>query len=91
MKFMFQHLKGNQAKNSCRHSTWNLFSHEGIWYYSFKRVWQRDLHIKVNVTIPQKLTPKQKALLKQFAEISGEEIKEQHKNIFDKMKDAFGG
>jgi len=48
-----------------------------------------DQLVKINVVIPQKLTAKQKKLLKQFAEISGEEIKE-YKNFFDRMKDAFG-
>ncbi|MDI3540633.1 MAG: molecular chaperone DnaJ [Thermosediminibacterales bacterium] len=48
-----------------------------------------DQLVKINVVIPKKLTAKQKKLLKQFAEISGEEIKE-YKNFFDRMKDAFG-
>lgn len=67
------------------------FRMKGVGVTRLKGYGRGDLHIKVNVTIPQKMSPKQKSLLKQFAEISGDEIKEQPKNIFDKMKDAFGG
>ncbi|MDN5330995.1 MAG: molecular chaperone DnaJ [Tepidanaerobacteraceae bacterium] len=49
-----------------------------------------DLHVKVNVVIPKKLSEKQKELLRKFAEISGEDVKQPHKGFFDKMRDAFG-
>ncbi|TYP54983.1 molecular chaperone DnaJ [Thermosediminibacter litoriperuensis] len=49
-----------------------------------------DLHVKVNVVIPRKLSDRQRELLKKFAEISGEDIKQQPKGFFDKMRDAFG-
>jgi molecular chaperone DnaJ len=49
-----------------------------------------DLHVRVNVVIPKKLNEKQKELLRKFAEISGEDIKQPHKGFFDKMRDAFG-
>ncbi|MGI6485091.1 MAG: molecular chaperone DnaJ [Tepidanaerobacteraceae bacterium] len=49
-----------------------------------------DLHVRVNVVIPQRLNEEQKKLLKKFAQISGEEIKEPPKGFFNKMKDAFG-
>jgi len=49
-----------------------------------------DLHIKVNVVIPKKLNDKQKELLRKFAEISGDELKQQSKGFFSKVKDAFG-
>ncbi len=48
-----------------------------------------DQFIKVNIEVPKKLTGKQKELLHQFAEISGDEVFEQRKNFFDKMKDLF--
>ena len=48
-----------------------------------------DQFIKVNVEVPKKLTAKQKELLRQFADISGEDAFEQRKNFFDKMKDLF--
>jgi molecular chaperone DnaJ len=49
-----------------------------------------DQHIKVKVVIPKKLDDKQKNLLKEFAEISGEEINPEHKGFLQKIKDAFG-
>ncbi|HEY8499031.1 MAG TPA: molecular chaperone DnaJ, partial [Clostridia bacterium] len=48
-----------------------------------------DQFIKVNVEVPKKLTAKQKELLRQFAEIGGDDAFEQRKNFFDKMKDLF--
>lgn len=53
-----------------------------------------DLHVKVTVVTPTKLTEKQKEILRQFAEAGGEKhVKEQHKGkgFFDKVKDALGG
>ncbi|UNC93939.1 molecular chaperone DnaJ [Candidatus Contubernalis alkaliaceticus] len=51
-----------------------------------------DQHVKVVVDVPAKLTAKQKELLKQFAKESGEDLSTlNHKGIFDKVKDAFGG
>ncbi|WP_422444122.1 molecular chaperone DnaJ [Thermoanaerobacterium sp. DL9XJH110] len=49
-----------------------------------------DLHVRVNVVIPKKLNEKQKEILRKFAEVSGEELKQQPRGFFDKMKDAFG-
>lgn len=48
-----------------------------------------DQYVKVNIEVPKKLNDKQKALLREFAELSGDEIHEQRKGFFDKMKDAF--
>lgn len=48
-----------------------------------------DLYVRAKVLIPKKLNDKQKDLLKKFAEISGEDLKQQ-KGFFGKMKDAFG-
>jgi molecular chaperone DnaJ len=49
-----------------------------------------DQYVKVEIDVPKKLNEKQKELLRQFAEISGEDDYEQRKNFFDKMKDALG-
>ncbi|WFD11576.1 molecular chaperone DnaJ [Tepidibacter hydrothermalis] len=46
-----------------------------------------DQYVKVVVEVPKKLSENQKDLLKQFAKESGEEVHEQRKNFFDKMKD----
>lgn len=49
-----------------------------------------DLYIKVDIDVPKKLNEKQKAVLKEFADISGNDVHEQRKGFFDKMKDALG-
>jgi molecular chaperone DnaJ len=47
-----------------------------------------NLYVTVNVVVPQKLSNKQKELLEEFAEISGEEIHIYEKGFFGKFKDA---
>jgi len=49
-----------------------------------------DQYVKVNVEVPKKLNEKQKELLRQFAELSGDENHEQRKGFFDKMRGALG-
>lgn len=49
-----------------------------------------DQHVRVKVLTPQKLTDRQKELLKEFAQISGENVNPEQKNFFKKVKDAFG-
>lgn len=49
-----------------------------------------DLNVLVSVVIPKKLNDKQKEILKNFAKVSGEDIKQPSKGIIDKVKDAFG-
>lgn len=49
-----------------------------------------DQYIKVNIEVPKKLNEKQKAILKEFAEVSGDEVHEQRKSFFNKMKDVLG-
>ncbi|MEE1157067.1 MAG: molecular chaperone DnaJ, partial [Methanobrevibacter sp.] len=43
----------------------------------------------VTVVVPKKLNSKQKKLLNEFAEISGEEIKHVEKGLKDKFKEVF--
>ncbi|MFA9558790.1 molecular chaperone DnaJ [Evansella sp. AB-rgal1] len=51
---------------------------------------QGDQHIQVKVVTPKKLTEKQKDLLREFAEISGNETPdEQNDNFFAKVKRTF--
>jgi molecular chaperone DnaJ len=47
-----------------------------------------NLYVKAKVITPKKLSPKQKELLREFADVSGEEIYAEDKGFFDKMKDA---
>ncbi|MEN6313083.1 MAG: molecular chaperone DnaJ [Clostridiaceae bacterium] len=49
-----------------------------------------DQYVKVEIDVPKKLNEKQKAILKEFADISGDEVYEHRKGFFDKMKDALG-
>jgi len=49
-----------------------------------------DQYVKVEIDVPKKLNEKQKELLREFAEISGEDAYEKRKSFFDKMKDALG-
>lgn len=49
-----------------------------------------DQLVKVKVEVPKKLTSKQKELLKEFAEASGEYSNPEHKSFFEKVKELFG-
>jgi molecular chaperone DnaJ len=48
-----------------------------------------DLFLKVRVEVPRKLNEKQKGLLKEFADLSGDDVHEQRKGFFNKMKEMF--
>ncbi|HEY8362653.1 MAG TPA: molecular chaperone DnaJ [Tissierellaceae bacterium] len=48
-----------------------------------------DLFFTVEVQVPTKLTEKQKQLLREFAKEMGDNIRENKKGFFKKMKDAF--
>ncbi|TLS39350.1 molecular chaperone DnaJ [Pseudalkalibacillus caeni] len=52
---------------------------------------QGDQHVKIQVVTPKKLTERQKELLREFSEISGDMPDEQHDNFFSKVKRAFKG
>lgn len=47
-----------------------------------------DLYVKVNIEVPKRLSERQRELLREFDELTGET--EQRKSFFEKMKDAFG-
>lgn len=48
-----------------------------------------DQYVKVTVETPKNLNDQQKDLLKQFASSMGDEVYEQRKSFFDKVKDVF--
>ena len=48
-----------------------------------------NLYVTVTVVVPKKLNSKQKDLLTEFAEVSGEEIKHVEKGLKDKSKEVF--
>ncbi|MDR2624139.1 MAG: molecular chaperone DnaJ [Methanobrevibacter sp.] len=47
-----------------------------------------NLYVTVKVAVPQKLSDKQKSILKEFSKVSGDEIKTIEKGFFDKVKEA---
>jgi len=57
---------------------------------SLKSKMRGDLYFTVKVNVPKKLSEKQKELLRQYAAISGDDMEDQGKSFFDKVKDAFG-
>jgi len=51
-----------------------------------------DMNVVLRVRTPTGLTDEQKDLLRRFAELRGEEIKDSHgKSFFERVKDAFNG
>lgn len=53
---------------------------------------QGDQHVRVKIKTPKKLSDKQKDLLREFAELSGDQLPdEQSEGFFDRMKKAFRG
>ncbi len=50
---------------------------------------QGDQHVVVLVVTPKKLTEKQKELLREFSDISGQGVDEQDDGFFSKVKWAF--
>lgn len=48
-----------------------------------------DLYFIVDIQVPTKLTERQREILKELAKEQGEEVREQKKTFFEKVKDAF--
>lgn len=72
--------------------TGTRFKLKGKGVASLRGIGKGDLYFTVNIKVPSKLTEKQKNLLLEFSNESGEEYKqanEQKKGFFDKVKDAF--
>ncbi len=49
-----------------------------------------DQYVRVVIEVPTKLSQNQKDILKKFAAESGEEVHQQRKTFFNKVKDVFG-
>ena len=47
-----------------------------------------NMYVTTTVVVPKKLNSKQKKILNEFAEVSGDEIKHVEKGLFDRVKDA---
>ena len=65
-----------------------VFKLRGQGMNSVRHQGRGNMYVTVNVVVPKKLNSKQKDLLKEFAEISGNEIKQVKRGIFDRVKDA---
>ena len=65
-----------------------VFKLRGEGMPSLKRNIRGNMYVTATIVTPQKLNSKQVALLKEFAEISGEEISKYEKGIFDRFKDV---
>ncbi len=50
-----------------------------------------DQLVRVVVETPKRLTPRQRELLEEFAQISGEETNPQSRSFFDKVREVLGG
>lgn len=70
--------------------TGSTFKLKGKGVKNLKRSSKGDLYFTVKVEVPKRLTEKQKELLRQFADASGENIIDLGKSFFGKVKDAFG-
>ena len=66
-----------------------VFKLKGQGMNSVRHTARGNLYVTVTVVVPKKLNSKQKKLLNQFAEISGEEIKHVEKGLKDKFKEVF--
>lgn len=49
-----------------------------------------DQYVRVTVEVPKRLNSRQKEILRQFSEATGDDTYEERKNFFDKMKDVLG-
>lgn len=49
-----------------------------------------DQYVKVEIDVPKRLNEKQKAILHEFADISGDDVYDKRKSFFEKMKEALG-
>ena len=48
-----------------------------------------DQHVRIKVTTPQKLSARQKELLKEFGELSADAVNPEQKSFYEKFKDLF--
>jgi len=70
--------------------TGTTFKLKGKGIKNLKRSGKGDLYFTVKIEVPKKLNEKQKEILRQFADASGENIVDLGKSFFGRMKDAFG-
>jgi len=69
--------------------TGTVFKLKGKGIKHLKSSIRGDQYFRVKVEVPTKLTPKQKEILRQFADVCGDEGFEEKKGFFEKMKNIF--
>ncbi len=65
-----------------------VFRMRGKGMYSLEGRSKGDLHVKVFIEVPQKLTDEQEELLKKFSDMSGEDIHPQKKSFLQKVREV---
>ena len=65
-----------------------VFKLKGQGMNSVRHSGRGNMYVTVTVVVPKKLSSKQKKILEEFAEVSGDEIKHVKKGLFDRVKDA---
>ena len=48
-----------------------------------------DIFVRIFVEVPTRLTERQRELLEEFAEESGQDVSPEHKSFVEKLKDFF--
>ena len=69
--------------------TATVFKLKGKGIKNLRNTSRGDQYIRVNIEVPKKLSPKQKELLKQFADVSGDEGLDEKKGFFEKVRNIF--
>ncbi|MFA6447832.1 MAG: molecular chaperone DnaJ [bacterium] len=83
-------LYGNQSiKIPTGTQTGSVFRLRGMGFPHLRGMHKGDQHVVVKVVTPEKLTSKQKKILTEFAEESGEDISRPQKKILKKLKEIF--
>ena len=65
-----------------------VFKLRGQGMNSVRHSGRGNMYVTVTVVVPKKLSSKQKKILTEFADVSGDEIKHVEKGLFDRVRDA---
>jgi len=85
-------LEGNiSMKVPTGSQTGQMFRLSGRGMPSIRGYGQGDQLVRIVVETPTRLTPRQREILDEFAQISGEETNPHTSSFFDKVKQVFGG
>ncbi len=71
--------------------TGEVFVVEGNGVEYLKRRGRGDLHVQVKIVTPTDLSPEEKELFQELADIRGEKVQPEGRGIFEKLRDAFTG